>query len=416
MVRVLCVVSVMLYALPSATAQHLSDPARSSLGVVPWPASARSAEVQLEGAVIRQAPSSEAKRRGTVKMGTRLPVFERLYGPGCEPAWLRVGDKAYICENAVEQSRLAPWGEDLTAAKGGLLPREYGFIRVDGTRAYAHPHDAYAGEYVEAFGQGFGLVLGQEKISGGMPFVRTRRGLWVERSEIRRANPSTFRGYALEPGVRLSQVGFLIAPSSTHGSRGGRKVGELDRHVRVCVRAEARGWLELCDGTWVRARAVARPTRSVPPVEMTPDKLVAKERWLDVDTATQTLVAYEGATPVYTTLISTGKDKPTHRTPKGTFRIWVKLADSDMDDLERDDISVNYSIEAVPWVQYFEGSNGFHAAFWHNDFGQKKSHGCVNLAPLDAQWLFRFTGPDLPPGWYAILPTPEDRGTLVRVR
>ncbi len=349
-------------------------------------------------------------------MGTRLPVLERLYGPGCEPAWLRVGDKAYICESAVQKSREVPWGEDLSSAKGGLLPREYGFIRVDGTRAYAHPHDAYAGEYVEAFGKGFGLVLGREQVSGGVPFVRTRKGLWVERSEISRANPSTFRGYALEPGVRLSQVGFTIKSTSVHEAAAGRKAGDLDRHVRVCISGEKRRWLELCDGLWVRARDVAQPTRSIPPVEMTPERIAAKQRWVDVDTSSQTMVAYEGATPVYVTLVSTGKDKPTHRTPTGTFRIWVKLVDSDMDDFERGDISVNYSIEAVPWVQYFEGSNGFHAAFWHNNFGYKKSHGCVNLAPLDAQWLFRFTGPSLPPGWYAILPTPEDRGTLVRVR
>lgn len=349
-------------------------------------------------------------------MGTRLPVFERLYGPGCEPAWLRVGDKAYICESAVEKSHLEPWGEDQSAAKGGLLPRAYGFIQVDGTRAYAHPSDAYAGEYVEAFGKGFGLVLGQEKVSGGVPFVQTRKGLWVERSEVRHANPSTFRGYLIEPGVRLAQVGFTITSTRVHASRSGRATGELDRHVRICLKRAQRGWLELCDGTWVRARAVAQPTLSIPPVEITPAKIAAQERWVDVDTQSQTMVAYQGAKPVYVTLVSTGKDKPTHRTPTGTFRVWVKLADSDMDDLERDDIMVNYSIEAVPWVQYFEGSNGFHAAFWHNDFGHKKSHGCVNLAPLDAQWLFRFTGPDLPPGWYAILPTPEDRGTLVRVR
>ena len=411
MFRLLWAPLSLLLVVSSVSAQRAP-----SHGVVPWPKSARSAEVHLEGAVIRQAPAADAKRRGTVKMGTRLPVLERLYGPGCEPAWLRVGEQAFICESAVEKSPLPPWGENLSSAKGALLPREYGFIRVDGTRAYAHPHDAYSGEYVEAFGKGFGLVLGKEKVSGGVSFVRTRKGLWVERSEINRANPSTFRGYAIEPGVRLSQIGFVVKATPVYASPGGRKAGALDRLVRVCITKEERGWLLLCDGSWVRTRNVARPQLVAPPEELSPARLKAKERWVDVDTKRQVLVAYEGDAPVYVTLVSTGKDKPSHRTPPGTFHIWVKLVDSDMDDLERDDISVNYAIEAVPWVQYFKGSNGFHAAFWHSDFGQKKSHGCVNLAPLDAQWLFRFTGPDLPPGWYAILPTSDDRGTLVRIR
>jgi lipoprotein-anchoring transpeptidase ErfK/SrfK len=87
-----------------------------------------------------------------------------------------------------------------------------------------------------------------------------------------------------------------------------------------------------------------------------------------------------------------------------------------MDDIERTDIPKNYSIQDVPWVQFFKGSYGFHAAFWHNDFGHRRSHGCINLSPGDARYLFTFTQPVLPPGWNAILPMPEDRPTTVQVR
>jgi hypothetical protein len=45
-----------------------------------------------------------------------------------------------------------------------------------------------------------------------------------------------------------------------------------------------------------------------------------------------------------------------------------------------------------------------------------RSHGCVNLSPYDAAWIFHFTAPRLPAGWTAALPTRYDRGTLVRVR
>ena len=56
-----------------------------------------------------------------------------------------------------------------------------------------------------------------------------------------------------------------------------------------------------------------------------------------------------------------------------------------------------YSIEDVPYVMYFEGSYALHGAFWHNNFGHEQSHGCVNLAPLDAKKIFFWTEPPAAP-------------------
>ncbi len=67
-------------------------------------------------------------------------------------------------------------------------------------------------------------------------------------------------------------------------------------------------------------------------------------------------------------------------------------------------------------MQFFDKGVALHGAFWHRDFGRVRSHGCVNLAPRDAQWIFDFTSPHLPEGWSAVLPTPLERGTAVRVR
>jgi lipoprotein-anchoring transpeptidase ErfK/SrfK len=144
----------------------------------------------------------------------------------------------------------------------------------------------------------------------------------------------------------------------------------------------------------------------------------AGERWIDVDLATQTLVAYEGRTPVFATVVSTGRGRhgSATATPVGTHRIWVKLLSSDMDNLEDDAASRYYRIEDVPWVQYFSKGVGLHGAFWHRSFGRVRSHGCVNLAPLDAERLFYWTGPHLPAGWSAVHPAPHDLGTIVRVR
>ena len=47
-----------------------------------------------------------------------------------------------------------------------------------------------------------------------------------------------------------------------------------------------------------------------------------------------------------------------------------------------------YSIDDVPYIQYFHSSYALHGAFWHSDYGRVRSHGCVNLSPADAKRLF----------------------------
>jgi len=156
---------------------------------------------------------------------------------------------------------------------------------------------------------------------------------------------------------------------------------------------------------------VMRPQK--PPSELRPG-----ERWIDVDTEQQVLTAYRGSTPVFTTLVSTGKGHGKHpqATPRGRFRIWAKLETSDMDNLEHEDANRYYAIEDVPWVMYFKKGYGLHGTFWHRSFGRRRSHGCVNLTPLDAQWLYHWASPKVPRGWTAAMPTAYDLGTLVQVR
>lgn len=164
---------------------------------------------------------------------------------------------------------------------------------------------------------------------------------------------------------------------------------------------------------WLPSKDVAHPTAQPPPADVAPG-----ERWVDVDLASQTVVAYEGTTPVFATLASSGKGAQGSdtATPRGTHRLWVKLASTDMGNVEREDVDQHYSIEDVPLVQFFDHAVGLHGAFWHREFGRVRSHGCVNLAPLDAVRLFDFTWPHLPRGWTAVFPTVLEKGSLVRVR
>jgi lipoprotein-anchoring transpeptidase ErfK/SrfK len=97
----------------------------------------------------------------------------------------------------------------------------------------------------------------------------------------------------------------------------------------------------------------------------------------------------------------------------GEFRIREKHIAATMEDDGASDGP--YSIQDVPWIQYFEGSYALHGAFWHSKFGHERSHGCVNLHPTDARWLFGWSGPKLPTGWHGAKATKENPGTRVIV-
>jgi lipoprotein-anchoring transpeptidase ErfK/SrfK len=71
-----------------------------------------------------------------------------------------------------------------------------------------------------------------------------------------------------------------------------------------------------------------------------------------------------------------------------------------------------YDLRDVPYVQFFKDGYAFHAAFWHDTFGQPRSHGCVNLSPPDARHLFSITDPPVPLRWHSALST---EGTLVYI-
>jgi hypothetical protein len=389
---------------PLPTAAQMAAPAPS------W---ARSIEVVDDGAPVMLEPRTDSRRRGTVGEGTRLGFTRRVFGEGCSTGvWYETSDQLFICEGHVEPSPAPPGPKlDDLGTTGFRLPQRYAFIRFGGTRAYAHPSDYFRDDYVEALGKGFGIVVTGEQVYEGVEFVRTRRHYWVERGSVRFVQGSAFAGVKLSRGEPLDLAWVSQRPAKVHERPQGQVLKRLERHSLVHIESTKGAWAKLVGGGWIRTADLARAELVTPPQGVDPT-----DRWIDIDIEQQVLVAYEGPTPIFATLVSTGRDTKQSATPLGVFQIWVKLEYSDMDDIERADVDKTYSIQDVPWVQFFKGSYGFHAAFWHDDFGRRRSHGCINLSPKDARYLFQFTQPILPPGWNAILPMPEDRPTTVQVR
>lgn len=134
-------------------------------------------------------------------------------------------------------------------------------------------------------------------------------------------------------------------------------------------------------------------------------------KWIEIDLSDQTLYAHEDGRVVYKFLVSTGKWAPT---PTGIFRIWVKLRYTLMTGGSKAH-NTYYYLPNVPYTMFFYKDYGIHGTYWHNNFGNPMSHGCVNMATPDAKKLFYWAHPEIGERDWLVYPTKDDPGTLVVV-
>jgi lipoprotein-anchoring transpeptidase ErfK/SrfK len=107
----------------------------------------------------------------------------------------------------------------------------------------------------------------------------------------------------------------------------------------------------------------------------------SEQRWIQINLSKQNLTAWEGNKPVYAITISSGKGSTPTRI--GTFKIQRKQKKSRMRGR-------GYDVPNVPYTMYYQGGYAIHGAYWHNKFGTPVSHGCINLAPNHAKWIFEW--------------------------
>ena len=206
---------------------------------------------------------------------------------------------------------------------------------------------------------------------------------------------------------------------------------------------------ETTDGRWLKGTEAGA---ALVPTEW-PKAANDGEKWIDISIENQVLVAWQGKTPLYATLVSTGQDgmgdpMTTKSTIRGTFRIRDKHVTTTMDSnghsaegggpamSAQPSANANegagehgadygktvrrgqgtFELRDVPWVQYFAAGFALHTAYWHDVFGIARSHGCVNLSPIDGHWLFGWSDPPVPTGWHGVESGPDTApGTTVVV-
>jgi hypothetical protein len=388
--------------------------------------------VDAEQATIRREPSGQSKRRGVAMRGARLPALGRASGPGCAAPWYRVHDRGWICGTSVTPSEEAAAAPRYPAVpEGEVTPWPYAFVR-EPTIEYRVAGGAL--EEVREVLKGFGFGVAGTTSFGGQSFLRTAEGNLVPRGMAGiTSRLSEFSGVEIVGG-RPWPVGWVNARTAwaydAPSKEKKHRVAQADRYEAfeaLELSGEGRrGFVRFDDGAWFSLADV----RVVRDAER-PADVGQNERWIDVDLDRQVITAYEGDAPVYATMVSTGRGGKS-RTVKGEYRIWSKIAAIAMDNteelieaneaLELSDAGVPaeeidpFSLRDVPWTQFFFESFALHGVYWHDAFGNRRSHGCVNLSPRDARWFYDWTEPRMPDGWWAIHSATATEGTLVRVR
>jgi hypothetical protein len=330
--------------------------------------------------------------------------------------------------SAREQARVEP---ELAKHRAALLRSD----AWQGTAVEPIPDFLEAGRPAPTLNGHFHSVgsvhTGRAMVKSGFAFLRVfdvdgrKFGLSVDLDvmPLDRLEPvpaSAFKGLELDetttlPVAFVRRKGAALYAGEPRGK--GVRVARLLEHreaLPLTGRREQLGgsvYLEVKTGEWLLEPELV----IVPPMQKRPGWATPGRTWIDVSILRQTLVAYEGDRAVYVTLISSGADglgdpEKTHSTIRGQFLIHTKHLTATMSG---DEVGDEFDLRDVPYVQYFTEGYALHAAYWHDSFGRPRSHGCVNLSPADALWLFHWTDPPLPEGWHGVMSLRE--GTLVHI-
>jgi lipoprotein-anchoring transpeptidase ErfK/SrfK len=412
----------------------------------PEPTTVKSIVVQTPDAVVNIRPWS-SPMVGTVAEGTRVAVkgtVKANHG-GCSKLWYAVEPFGYMCSHDVRASAEAPTTEPtLKVREGSRLPFLYVMSLVkEGDKI---PMWATLDDMKKQAEPERQLERG-DTVAVEKPFVWDGVKYWitVEGKVLPQKGFATMGGGAEWHGIELGaetplpfgwitpdKANVYDAPPDKPSSKA--TPVQLARRTRVSIVGEQmvgkRNWLKVTVAAppppptsgniiaesdskkksataepspapinggemWVSADAV-NEVRAHERPKTVPANV---DKWIDVDLGEQVLILYEADKPVFATLVSSGRAIPT---PMGTYPVWAKAAAITMKNQPYED--KEYFVNKVPWSTFFQWHNAIHGAYWHDRFGVVKSHGCVNVSPLDARHVFEWVTPTLPPGWTGLRP------------
>lgn len=264
--------------------------------------------------------------------------------------------------------------------------------------------DVPGGNAVETMGQGFSYVT-INSMQGDWAQIDTDQ--WVQANTLTDdVLISRYAGVQIPDEALPYPVGWTmrhLRPAAAPGGDESDANPFLYRYTLVqlytYVEIDGKRWYQIGQGQWVHQFDVAKITPIARPAEIDTNK------WVSVDLYEQTLIAYEGEKPVYATLVSSGLSKwPTN---EGLFHIYLRYPRTTMSGAyQQEDF---YFLQEVPWTMYFDDDIALHGTYWHDGFGYRHSHGCVNMSITDAKWVYDWSADEFD---YSV---PNDTGMAVYV-
>lgn len=398
------VVCLSFCVLASAPA-FADDLKPSDLG---WPADTTMAAFKERASV--RASAGRGDRIASVAKGTRV-AFRRIVATtdGCK-GWLEL-ERGWACATDLAP---APVGGDEPSARAS---DHFADITAGGAEVYAdldalraHSSSKHLPE------KSYVALRGSVQVVDGARYFYTDQG-WIAGKDMAMTEMATFAGIELPPAAKLDfgwavakQPGDKIPVRETPDDKA-KIVKQLYPRDLVTIREIQGDWARIGDHEWTLAVELRKPQKQARPEGVGP-----KERWIDVDLDQQYLMAYDGDTPVFVTLVSTGRPGM-WGTPTGIYRIRDKAPVARMQYTPPEvipGVTEQWDVRDVPYVMGFRKNFALHGTYWHDGFGRQRSHGCVNLSPLDARTVYDFVLPVAPEGYSEV--ESEGDGTPVRIR
>ena len=304
----------------------------------------------------------------------------------------------WICSSALAQSTCLPGGCGISQST--IESHRWPNVRplainedLLGDRDYRQVSGAFAihtapnSEESEVFGTGYTFVTVLEQQG---EWTRIGDNQWLQSDRLSESvSPSRFAGVLLPAGD--DALPFTVAWTLRH-LRGAKSPGGAEApdnpfryrytlvYIYDTVTIDGYDWYQIGVDQWVHQFKLAK----ILPVEK-PEN-VDTHKWVSVDLYEQVAIAYEADEPVFATLISSGLEEwPTN---EGVFHVYVRFARKLMSGARNQPDF--YYLQEVPWTMFFDDQIALHGAYWHDGFGFRRSHGCVNMTVTDAHWLYEW--------------------------
>jgi hypothetical protein len=340
--------------------------------------------------VVHAEPKSWSPMIARIEADAVLQLTAGHGDAGCAGGWMARAAGGYVCakrlfETFEKAPRPSPEDRpDLLSGTSQVL------LGPGGANLFRSISDLDLGQALVLLFRGSVLTIRERLHRNGEDFVITRGGMYARaRNAVDLPKPIPSLAVdvpagAPRPGGVVISAGAVAraepradAPSLRPLARWSAIPGPA-----TGLPAVTGGFVALSDGGFAADDDIAR-VREAP----MPSGLATDERWIAVDLGEQLLHAYVGTRLARIVPCSTGLSG---NTPKGHYRIQWKRRLQTM-QLKGGHVRV----EDVQWVMYYDKARSIaiHAATWHDGFGRRMSHGCVNLPTDDARWLYEWSSP-----------------------